>query len=221
MNFNKSSLIAVLLLIGKVSNQYKSCDYYQRLTVGATYFIASPEYSRNYKRGAQCRWAAESPPGYHVALNCNDVKLPSVLSCRSDKILVSRTGRASLSDGKAHCGGASFKENSVSTRMVVVLKTEALSKGGKFKCSFKAVANTCNCGQLNRGKIGECSCWWNFYDIQRLFVSVGGSQTQINEYPSMAGVVDAKERRVFCGATISQLSKLFMTVAKYKISVLF
>lgn len=156
MNFNKSSLIAFLLLIGKVSVQYKSCDYYQRLTVGATYFIASPGYSRNYNRGAECRWAAESPPGYHVALNCNDVKLPLVLSCRSDRILVSRSGRASLSDGKAHCGVASFTENSVSTRMVVALKSGALSRGGKFKCSFRAVANTCSCGQLNRGKIGEC-----------------------------------------------------------------
>lgn len=40
----------------------------------------------------------------------------------------------------------------------------------------------------------------------RLFngtLSVGGTQTQINEYPSMAGVIDAKERRIFCGATIS------------------
>lgn len=155
MNFNKSSLIAVLLLIGKVFPENKNCDYYQRLTVGATYFIASPGYSRNYKRGAECRWAAEAPPGYKISFNCNDVKLPSELSCRSDKIMVSRTGRANLGDGKVHCGEASFTETSASTRMVVALKTGKLSKGGKFRCSFRAVASTCSCGQLNRGKIGE------------------------------------------------------------------
>lgn len=155
MNFNKSSLIAILLLIGKLFAQYKSCDYYQRLTVGATYFIASPGYSRNYKRGAECRWAAEAPSGYKVSFNCDDVKLPSALSCRSDKILVSKSGKANLSDGKVHCGSASFTEISASTRMVVALKTGTLSKGGKFKCSFRAVASTCSCGQLNRGKIGK------------------------------------------------------------------
>jgi hypothetical protein len=36
-----------------------------------------------------------------------------------------------------------------------------------------------------------------------LFFTVGGSETKINEYPSMAGVVDASERRIYCGATIS------------------
>lgn len=35
-------------------------------------------------------------------------------------------------------------------------------------------------------------------------ILVGGSETQINEYPSMAGIVDSKERRVYCGATISK-----------------
>lgn len=39
---------------------------------------------------------------------------------------------------------------------------------------------------------------------QSEMLTVGGTATQINEYPSMAGVVDAMERRIICGATISE-----------------
>lgn len=39
--------------------------------------------------------------------------------------------------------------------------------------------------------------------------TVGGNETRVNEYPSMAGLVDSTERRIVCGATISEFYTLF------------
>jgi hypothetical protein len=162
MVFPETLLIIALQLIGKVgkvSTQSNGCDFYQALKPGDIYDIASPRYSRNYLRGTECRWAAEAPPGYKISLECLDVRLPPSFLCndRADRILVSRTGKVNLVDGRRHCGGVSFSEMSSSNRMVMVLKTSPLTRGGRFKCSLKAVTttNNCNCGTLNRGKIGE------------------------------------------------------------------
>lgn len=45
-------------------------------------------------------------------------------------------------------------------------------------------ARGCDCGVQNRGRI------------------VNGQETGVNQYPSMAGIVDVNERLIFCGATI-------------------
>jgi hypothetical protein len=47
---------------------------------------------------------------------------------------------------------------------------------------------------------------YKFYQerLKIVLLQVGGIETQTNEYPSMAGVVDSSERRIFCGATISE-----------------
>lgn len=148
-------IIIVIFIVGKASSQSKHCDYFEALKVGKTYVIASPGYSGNYKGGTDCRWAAEAPPGYKISLNCNDVKLSSPLLRCGDQISVSKTGRPDLRDGKSHCRSGAFSETSSSTRITISLKTRALSRGGRFKCSMKAIVNSCNCGQLNKGKIGR------------------------------------------------------------------
>jgi hypothetical protein len=157
MNSLETLSIIVLSLIGKVSAQSKACDFYQELKPGKIYTIASPRYPQNYLRGTDCRWAAEAPPGYKISLGCNEVRLPLVLRCndRVDRILVSPSGRVNLSDARRHCGGVSFSETSLSTRMLVALKSGPFISGKRFKCSLKAVADNCSCGQLNRGRIGE------------------------------------------------------------------
>lgn len=152
MNFLKTLSVFVFLLIEKV----KTCDFYQALKPDVIYTIVSPNYARNYFRGTDCRWAAEAPPGFKVLLNCNEVRLPLVFLCgdRIDRILVSNSGRVNLADARRHCGGVAFTETSTSTKMVIALKTTPTSRGGRFKCSLKAVPNSCRCGQLNRGRIG-------------------------------------------------------------------
>lgn len=149
------SLLLLLSGIEQSATVTKGCDYYQALKPGVIYSIASPRYSHNYMRGADCRWAASAPPGYKIELTCNDFRLPNSMSCRGDRVLVSATGRTDLRDGKRHCGSSKLSATSVSTKMTVGLKAGAFSMGGKFKCSMKTVGNSCSCGQLNRGKIGE------------------------------------------------------------------
>lgn len=159
MNFLASSLITILILIGKVFPQSNGCDYYQALKPDVTYTITSPKYSLNYLRGSDCRWAAEAPPGYRILLSCSEVRLPTSFFCSGDRILVSNAGRADLRDATRHCGSSSFSETSASNRMTIALKTGTFSRGGKFKCLLKTVGSSCSCGQVNRGRIGEFSVY--------------------------------------------------------------
>jgi hypothetical protein len=69
--------------------------------------------------------------------------------------------------------------------MVASLQATSTSRGGRLRCFVSAVPNNCMCGVRNRGRI------------------VGGTQTLVNEYPMMAGIVDSVTRSIFCGATIS------------------
>ncbi|CRL05673.1 CLUMA_CG018706, isoform A [Clunio marinus] len=159
----------------------KSCDYFQSMKPNVLYTI---QVSRSNQRNLDCRWAAEAPAGHKISLTCDKVRLPTSFFCLNDRITVSTTGRTDLRDGKSYCGRRQFEALSVSTKMTVALKTGAITLGAKFKCSMKTVIDGCRCGQVNRGKI------------------VGGMETYVNEYPSMAGLIDANEKRVFCGATI-------------------
>lgn len=158
MNFLETLSIIVFLLIGKVSTQSNGCDFYQELELDIIYTISSPRFPQRYLRGTDCRWAAEAPAGYKISLDCYEVRLPPVFQCtdKVDRILVSSVGNANLTDGKRYCGGVPFTETSSSTRMVFALKTGPFIRGGRFKCSLKAVRASCSCGQLNRGRIGEC-----------------------------------------------------------------
>uniref|UniRef100_A0AB38ZE94 Venom S1 protease 25 n=1 Tax=Ectomocoris sp. TaxID=3104572 RepID=A0AB38ZE94_9HEMI len=52
-------------------------------------------------------------------------------------------------------------------------------------------------GQQSAAKSTNCSCGWT--NKARI---VGGRETLKNEFPLMAGLMELKERRVFCGASI-------------------
>lgn len=64
--------------------------------------------------------------------------------------------------------------------------------GSRIRCTITAVIDSCVCGKQNTGKI------------------VGGNETAINEYPSMAGLTDVKEG-IFCGSTISTIGSYCFT----------
>lgn len=100
--------------------------------------------------------------------------------------MVSRRGRADLADSESYCGHfGPVETDSLSTRMTVSVKTGLLPMGSRFHCEISTIVDTCECGKRNAGKI------------------VGGGETVINEFPSMAGLTDGKEG-VICGATISR-----------------
>jgi CUB domain len=148
-------LIIFVALIGPASLQFGSCDYSQTLTNGTVYSIASTRYPQNYRRGDDCRWAVVAPPGYRATLSCDEVAVPVSFLCLGDSIFVSRTGRTDVRDGRRYCGNSSFYEKSDSTRMTIIFRPGLLTRGGRFKCTMRAVEDTCSCGQLNRGKIGK------------------------------------------------------------------
>lgn len=154
MNF-LGNFVALFIAFLEVAAEFRGCDYFQALRIGAVYSIASSGYPRNYNRGASCRWSAEAPPGYIIQLNCNEVRLPLSTSCLGDQLLVSTSGRTDLRDGRRYCGSGSFTMESKSTRLTVGLRALTNSRGGKFRCSMKTKANSCECGRRNLGRIGK------------------------------------------------------------------
>lgn len=101
--------------------------------------------------------------------------------------MISRRGRADLSDGERYCGYGSTTFQSLSIRATFSLQAPFNSPGGRLRCMVTPVMNSCQCGVRNRGRI------------------VGGSETLVNEYPMMAGIVDSTIKSVYCGATISKI----------------
>lgn len=106
-------------------------------------------------------------------------------NCRLDHVVISPTGRMDLGDGTRNCGKVNFTGLSQSRRISIALFISYFSFGGKFKCTLKTAVDHCKCGQRNTGKI------------------VGGNETLINEFPMMAGLVDANTMDLMCGASIS------------------
>lgn len=180
---NFLQLTSYLLYVVQITSQFTGCDYFQALKSGESYTIQSPGYPRQYKANTNCRWLVESPPKTTIALDCGFVQLPSSRACKSDALVTSTIGRIDLIDGQRYCGTGGFTSKSMSNRMTLALRT-ANTGSGSFQCTMRSSVTACDCGRQNRGRI------------------VGGKETVINQYPSMAGVVDADERRIFCGATI-------------------
>lgn len=150
--------ILFLLILSDFSitlDQYGNCDFFQKLSTTSQFTITSPRYPGNFLRDTKCRWAAEAPPGFKISLNCFEFQLPSSSWCSLDNLSISQTGRVDLGDAKRFCGWSPFQVESTSYRMTIALNVGRFSKGGRFRCSIRALKNNCNCGVRNRGKIGK------------------------------------------------------------------
>lgn len=99
---------------------------------------------------------------------------------------ISKHGRKDLADGENLCAywGSIEKKTSHSTRMTISFSSGLLPLGSRFHCEISTIVDSCECGRHKSGKI------------------VGGDETNVNEFPSMAGLVDDVEG-IICGATIS------------------
>uniref|UniRef100_A0A1B0GL98 Putative trypsin-like serine protease n=1 Tax=Lutzomyia longipalpis TaxID=7200 RepID=A0A1B0GL98_LUTLO len=91
-------------------------------------------------------------------------------------------GLATLAGADTFCGNIHVTQEAFGRTLVVGLRTPRTSRGGRFLCTITARA--CQCGQRRSTRI------------------VGGTQTGVNEFPMMAGLVDSRIRTVICGATI-------------------
>ncbi|XP_001657965.2 venom serine protease 34 [Aedes aegypti] len=163
--------------------QSAGCDYYRQIDSGQTYTIYSPNYSGLYPANTDCRWVLTTTPGSRIALTCSDVYIPQSTSCYYDKLVISTGGKMDLSDAKAYCGTGTIAAESTGSSMVVALQVPSTTYGGRVYCTATKI--NCQCGLRRKKKI------------------VGGTETLVNEFPMMAGVVDvASGAGIFCGATI-------------------
>ena len=91
-----------------------------------------------------------------------------------------------LGDGTRNCGSVTVTGTSQSNKLTIAMVTTFWPFGGRFMCNLKLIKDKCQCGQRNTGRI------------------VNGVETVINEFPMMAGLVDAETKALMCGATISK-----------------
>ncbi|XP_053670994.1 venom serine protease-like [Anopheles nili] len=178
-------LVCIVLDVANLTSaQYAGCDYALDVTSGQSFSIYSPYYGGFYPAYTQCRWTLSTTQGSRIALACSDVSLPMSTSCNTDRLVVSKTGQSSLSDGQAYCGTGVLNTESTSNRLVVALQIPGATQGGRFYCTATKIE--CQCGLRRTRKI------------------VNGEETLVNEFPMMAALVDGSMsgEGIFCGATI-------------------
>lgn len=96
-------------------------------------------------------------------------------------------GYSGLEDADVHCGKGNFEVDSIDSTVVVGLIVPFTTQGGRFTCNLSAVQRSCSCGARKRAS--------------RI---VGGTETLVNEFPMMVGLIDLSTSKVYCGGTISE-----------------
>ncbi|XP_020282728.1 venom serine protease 34-like [Pseudomyrmex gracilis] len=159
------------------------CNFFQRLKPGNIYYVYNPDYPDVSKGRQSCKWIVESD--YRAKLICNMFDIPRSVNCVFDRLTVYVNNSAALS----YCGNEIFAVESTGKIMTVQLSTSFWSSGVKLLCELQAVEEA--------EKTDDCRCGW-----KKPTKIVGGTQTGVNEYPMMAGLVDFRRREIYCGATI-------------------
>lgn len=159
-------------------------DYVDNLVrVGQTLTI-----NHQANRGSS-RYLVTSPADSYIEVSC---KLST--TCGRHIFSVSRAGEKDLSDASTYCGGGTTPFiRSIGNEMVVALDNGSAAPG-TFSCTFTVIAQTAS----------NCDCGWSVNTK-----IVGGGRTGVNEIVSHAGLVDVNSKEIYCGATISEIKKLF------------
>ncbi|XP_077283216.1 transmembrane protease serine 9-like [Arctopsyche grandis] len=208
-------LCSIMIIIFSQANaQDANCDFFQDVEMGQTYYIYSKNYPKNYTTCMTCRWQAVCPVGTVCRLNCPEVDIPVVrrrhrstsikpklnaqsvkttltTDCSADRLLVSVTGDHDLTGADKYCGKGTLDASSTSNLLSVGLISAKGTPGGKFMCTLTAQ------NQTSAILTADCDCGW-----KKKTRIVGGTQTQINEFPMMVALVDIQLKMVYCGATI-------------------
>ncbi|XP_063975616.1 venom serine protease 34-like isoform X2 [Diachasmimorpha longicaudata] len=120
-------------------------------------------------------------------VNCS-VNMPASLDCNQHSLII----QGLFIEPRNYCGVNKVLLDAYG-EVTIKLITPDVPDGGTFECDIKTNKDedyeedeeeTCNCGWKNSEKI------------------VGGTNTEVNEYPMMAGLIDLSVRYVYCGATI-------------------
>jgi trypsin len=172
-----------------------TCDYFQELVMGQEYYIYNLEYPSSYSQSVSCRWSGTSPEDTVIILTCDDIDIPSSNDCQGDRLAISLTGDSNLKDATNYCGTTATTVVTQGNSITVGLFSTSTSSGGRFACSLTAMQAAPMTTTSERPNI--CDCGWRHQT--RI---VGGHDTGVNEFPSMAAILDRYTTDAFCGASI-------------------
>lgn len=181
-------VITVLSFICIVKAQFERCDVLR--TISSAGQSVSVNYPGSITPGTNCLYKVVAPVDTIVEASCRF----TVPNCRTEKLLVSRSGDKQTRDATTHCGRGSLLHRSIGNEIVVALRSSK-SGGSSFNCVFKSIQLTnsyCDCGWNVRAKI------------------VGGTKAGVNEFVSHAGLVNRNTKDVFCGAIIGETLKFIL-----------
>uniref|UniRef100_A0A224XQR6 Putative serine protease protein 42 isoform 1 n=1 Tax=Panstrongylus lignarius TaxID=156445 RepID=A0A224XQR6_9HEMI len=189
MDFFHKLVCAFTAFLGLYKTTYSQnqCTYSQYITPGQVYRLNNPSFPNYYMPGIDCSWSMTTRTGYRVKLTCDHVDMPTTGSSCLDYLAVTTSG--DLRDASAFCtpfivAGPTVKIQLISSRW---------SWGGIFSCDI----STQKIPVIEPNRTVNCACGWSY--STRI---VGGTETGINEFPSMALTLYIPKKIQWCGATI-------------------
>ncbi|XP_037091811.1 chymotrypsinogen A-like [Pollicipes pollicipes] len=152
------------------------------LTTG-TYTITSPNYPSNYGNDYDCVYKLTPGSGAAtLSISCSAFDIEMHSSCEWDWLRV---------NGNKFCGSQG-PSVSGSSALNIDFHSDYVEVGTGFSCTIRAAAGS------GGSSSGSCSCGV----ANRASRVVGGVQTEVNEYPWQAGLVDPGQTRTWCGGSL-------------------
>ncbi|XP_011643414.1 venom serine protease 34-like [Pogonomyrmex barbatus] len=184
----KIVLFGLLLSLLSLNGVQSDCNYFRNLDAGQTYYVYNKEFPEWYEGINQCVWQMTS--FNIVKLNCSIEIEPMTPNCFQDNFSIQFDRGNTI----RYCGYKTF--TLIGMNPTIRLNSFSNYSKGRFLCQIYASNND------------NCQCGWK--KVTRI---VGGSETEVNEYPMMAGLVDYMKRDIVCGCTI--ISKQYITTAAH------
>ncbi|XP_063709016.1 uncharacterized protein LOC134837564 [Culicoides brevitarsis] len=176
------SLIAVLTIFTQLKDAdawLLPCDETIELKAGDNITLKSPNNPVG-SAGSLCRYKIKAPQGFTITATCKlKIHQHDNGKCSSESFHVMKNGSTDLLGSEIICGKGKITRTSRFNELTLVYKSEINS--GKFSCS---ITTNCDCGWSVKSKV------------------VNGEIAEVNEFISMAGIVDLKFRSVECGGGI-------------------
>ncbi|ROT70474.1 Transmembrane protease serine 9 [Penaeus vannamei] len=162
---------------------------------GTSLGFQSENYPEDYPGRTQCTWSFATDEGATLAIFCDDFSVQNSRSCRRDFFQV--TDFASFND--RYCGTSDeLIISGQSSALEVFFKTNKRKSSRGFCCAVTAsdVSVPQTPAPSPTSAPGGCSCG----RVNRFSRIVGGSETEVNEYPWMAGLI--ANRNFICGGAV-------------------
>ncbi|XP_058461900.1 venom serine protease-like [Malaya genurostris] len=179
------SLLLSLLVLPLTSAWFEGCDQQFQLTSNADFQLQSSLYPGKYPSGSSCRYLLIAPPGYTINVSCAiNIDAPQGSSCSTELFYISTEGFSSLVGSEFSCGTGVLNRQSLFNKIMIAYTSSSSSNAGTFNCRVMVQSQSCDCG------------WSRWQKI------VGGTESGINEYTSMVGLLDKVTVNVFCSGVI-------------------